>query len=433
MSTAPFGAYVSSVEDLAIAALRGAKQSNSMSLLSDLLDGQAGDKLRETIPLQVRRELGAFFSSSELRSAALVRGPSCPSIGQHILDPAMGAGDLLIEATHQLPADGDLVATLESWGKVLYGRDLHPDFVRLTKARLILAAVSRGTVPGGDRDLTLENSFPGIQAGDGLKLLETWDTAGHIVMNPPFIHCDAPDDTDWTGGRTNSAAIFLAAVVKHARPGTIVSAILPDVIRTGTRYGRLRSVVTKRLDDLEIRPYGQFDQSTDVDVFILKGMVAAPSGDRSPSSWWLHTPGATMGDHFTVSVGTVVPHRDEESQPLRNYLHAKAIPLGGDFHVADAEKKGFQQRTFSPPFVVVRRTSRPGDRSRGIGTMIYGSTDALVENHLIVLEPKDGSTTTCRRAIDLLDSSLARDWLNNRIRCRHLTVGAIREMPWFRS
>ena len=433
MSTAPFRAYVSSVEDLAIAALRGAKQPNSMSFLSDLLNGQAGNKLRETIPLQVRRELGAFFSSSELRSAALVRGPSCPSIGQHILDPAMGAGDLLIEATHQLPADGDLVATLESWGRVLHGRDIHPDFVRLTRARLILAAVSRGAVSRGDHEATLENCFPEIRAGDGLELLDTGDTAGHIVMNPPFIHCDVPDSIDWTGGRTNSAAIFLAKVVERARPGTLVSAILPDVIRTGTRYGRLRSVVTKRLDDLEIKTYGQFDQSTDVDVFILKGMIAGPFDDRSSFSWWRHTPGATMGDHFKVSVGTVVPHRDFESSPLRNYLQAKAIPLGGEFQAVDAEKRGFQQRTFSPPFVVIRRTSRPGDRSRGIGTMICGSADVLVENHLIVLEPKDGSTTTCQLALDLLDSSSARDWLNNRICCRHLTVGAIREMPWHRS
>ena len=433
MSTAPFRAYVSSVEALAIAALRGVKQTGLMFPLSDLLNGQAGDKLRETIPLQVRRELGAFFSGSKLRSAALVRGPSSPRVGQHILDPAMGAGDLLIEATHQLPADVDLAATLESWGGVLYGRDIHPDFVRLTKARLILAAVSRGAVPKGDHETTLENCFPGIQAGDGLELLDTDDTDGHIVMNPPFTHCDVPDGIDWTGGRTNSAAIFLARVVERARPGTIVSAILPDVIRTGSRYGRLRSAVTKRLDVFEIIPYGQFDQSTDVDVFILKGMIVGPSGDRSPFSWWRHTPGVTMGDHFTVSVGTVVPHRDLESQPLRNYLQAKAIPLGGKFQAADAEKRGFQQRTFSPPFVVVRRTSRPGDRSRGIGTMICGSTDVLVENHLIVLEPKDGSTTTCKRALNLLDSSSARDWLDNRIRCRHLTVGAIREIPWFRS
>jgi len=65
-----------------------------------------------------------------------------------------------------------------------------------------------------------------------------------------------------------------------------------------------------------------------------------------------------------------------------------------------------------------------------MGTMIVGEPGALVENHLIVLTPKDGSSDTCRRAIDLLDSTLARQWLDERIRCRHLTVRAILEMPW---
>ena len=134
-----------------------------------------------------------------------------------------------------------------------------------------------------------------------------------------------------------------------------------------------------------------------------------------------------------VAVGTVVPHRDPESQPLRHYLHAKTIPLGGDFQATDAEMRGFQQRTFSPPFVVVRRTSRPGDRSRGTGTLVHGAEDVLVENHLIVLKPKDGFTASCERLVDLLNSNEARTWLDDRIRCRHLTVGAIKEMPWFKS
>ena len=433
MSTVPFRAYVSSVEDIAIAVLRDQKNAEAVSALPNLLDGQAGGRLRQTVPLRVRRELGAFFSSSDLRTAALDPCHFDAGVGEPILDPAMGAGDLLIEATRQLSADYDLSTTLKSWGQVLHGRDIQPDFVRLAKARLILTAVSRGAMPRGDQEVTLGNVFPGIRVGDGLGLLDAGNATGHIIMNPPFTHRDAPDSIRWSGGRTNSAAIFLAKAVEGAQPGTRITAILPDVIRTGSRYGRLRSLVANRLDVTAIQPYGQFDHWTDVDVFILKGVVVGQVGNESHLRWWHQTSGATVGDHFTVSVGTVVPHRDPESQPLRHYLHAKALPLGRDFQTADAEKRGFQKRTFSPPFVVVRRTSRPGDRSRGIGTLVCGTSDVLVENHLIVLKPKDGSTDTCRGVVDLLNLGSAKNWLDERIRCRHLTVGAMREMPWFES
>ena len=149
MSTVPFRAYVSSVEDIAIAVLRDQKNAEAVCALPNLLDGQAGGRLRQTVPLRVRRELGAFFSSSDLRTAALDPCHFDAGVGEPILDPAMGAGDLLIEATRQLSADYDLSTTLKSWGQVLHGRDIQPDFVRLAKARLILTAVSRGAMPRG--------------------------------------------------------------------------------------------------------------------------------------------------------------------------------------------------------------------------------------------------------------------------------------------
>ena len=143
--------------------------------------------------------------------------------------------------------------------------------------------------------------------------------------------------------------------------------------------------------------------------------------------------GAQLGDEFDVRVGPVVPHRDPESAPTKPYLHARAIPLGGDFDASHAEQRGFQKRLFRPPFVVVRRTSRPGDRSRGLGTVISEGGDVLVENHLIVLKPKGGSLDACHRLVGLLDSTHARQWLDERIRCRHLTVRSLSEMPLFDS
>ena len=432
-SFAPFSSYVSFVEGMAFEALRSAKTSGQGPSLTDILDGQAGGTLRETVPLCVRREIGAFFSSSDLRSTALVSDPLDGRGGAPVMDPAVGAGDLLIEVANHLTVTPSLPETLRLWGSMLFGRDLEQNFVRLAKARLVLKAISRGATLTGDDKICPIEVFPGIQVGDGLDRLAKGCIGGHIIMNPPFTHQLAPEGTSWARGRTNTAAIFLAKAVEHARPGTKITAILPDVIRTGSRYERLRSLVARRLKVTTIETYGQFDDWTDVDVFILKGEVADHPDGVPSVPWWKEIVGSKLGDEFLVSVGTVVPHRDPQEGPLRRYLHTKGIPLGGEFRISDVEERRSQKRAHVPPFVLIRRTSKPGDRSRGVGTLVHGTGSALVENHLIVLKPRDGSIDTCRRVIDLLSSPQAKHWLDERIRCRHLTVGAIREMPWFAS
>ncbi len=340
----------------------------------------------------------------------------------------------MIEAAKALPVDHDLEQTMRCWGGLLHGRDIDPAFVRLTKARLVLLAVARGaSVIGPTQTRTLPEVLPGIQVGDGLELLRGTPPAAHIVMNPPFTYRVAPPGTQWASGRTSHAAMFLAAAVEGALPGTRLTAILPDVIRTGSRYERLRSHIESLLRVSSIEPYGRFDRWTDIDVFVLSGVVADDPADAPSAPWW-HQPSAEqVGDRFDVHVGPVVPHRDAESGPARPYLHARTIPLGGEFDAETAERGGFTSRLFSPPFVVVRRTSRPNDGSRGLGTIVLGSQDVLVENHLIVLKPQDSSVDTCRQLVRLLDSTRAKQWLNGRIRCRHLTVRALREMPWWES
>ena len=428
-----FEPYVASVEDLATAALRSSSVSRSEQADFDLLDGQAAVKLRDTTALDARRSRGAFFSGTRLRSVALAEKPPVGGARTTTLDPAVGAGDLLIEVARRLPVVHDLVRTLHQWGLLLHGRDLEPVLVRLAKARLVMLAVSRGATTNSDTTTELDEFFPQIRVGDGLELLDNGRFEGHVVMNPPFKYHLAGEGTAWASGRTNLAATFLAAFFENAQPGTQLTAILPDVIRTGSRYARLRSLASERIHISSVKPFGQFDKWTDVDVFVLRGMSRAPQRSTSEAKWWPTPPGSRIGDKFDVHVGPVVPHRDLESGSKHPYLHARSVPLGGEFDSSNADAGGFQRRLFSPPFVLVRRTSRPGDKSRGVGTVVVGSQDVLVENHLIVLKPKDGSIGTCRRAADLLGSKYARQWLDERIRCRHLTVRALRELPWFDS
>ena len=428
-----FEPYVASVEDLATAALRSSSTSRPEQADFDLLDGQVAVRLRDTTALNTRRSRGAFFSSTRLRSVALAEESPGGGARTATLDPAVGAGDLLIEVARRLPVSHDLVRTLQQWGLLLHGRDLEPVFVRLAKARLVMLAVSRGAKMNSDTTTGLDEFFPQIRVGDGLELLDSGCFGGHVVMNPPFTYHLADEGTAWASGRTNLAATFLAGFFDNAQPGTQLTAILPDVIRTGSRYARLRSLACERIHISSVEPFGRFDEWTDVDVFILRGTAREPQLTISDVQWWPNSSGETLGDRFDIHVGPVVPHRDSEYGDKHPYLHARSVPLGGDFDSSNADRRGYQRRLFRTPFVVVRRTSRPGDKSRGVGTVILGSQSVLVENHLIVLKPKDGSIGTCRRAADLLGSKYARQWLDDRIRCRHLTVRALRELPWFDS
>ena len=80
--------------------------------------------------------------------------------------------------------------------------------------------------------------------------------------------------------------------------------------------------------------------------------------------------------------------------------------------------------------MVVRRTSRPGDKYRAVGTVIRGHGLVAVENHLLVLRPKDRTVASCDRLLAVLKDAAANEFLDRRIRCRHLTVSALRDLPW---
>ena len=85
---------------------------------------------------------------------------------------------------------------------------------------------------------------------------------------------------------------------------------------------------------------------------------------------------------------------------------------------------------FEPPFVVVRRTSSPSDRNRAVATVIVGEKSVAVENHLLVLLPKDGEVKNCHKLVQVLALAGTNDFLNAGIRCRHLTTGVVAQIPW---
>jgi Pyridine nucleotide-disulphide oxidoreductase len=79
----------------------------------------------------------------------------------------------------------------------------------------------------------------------------------------------------------------------------------------------------------------------------------------------------------------LVSYRDPRLGPWHPFIHARGIPAW-EVVSSISDHRRFKGRTFVPPFVVVRRTSRPGDKHRAVGTIISGRSSVAVENHLIV-------------------------------------------------
>lgn len=399
--------------------------------VSAALDGQPSNELRKLVPLVDIRESGAFFTGSELSKMALDPLKDTLDADSVILDPACGAGDLLIACARQLGAGKGNSCTLDKWGAQLIGRDLHPQFIRATKLRLALTAVSVGA-ESIDQDVSdIYARFPEIERRSGLEDYEAIERATHIVVNPPFTKVDAPEQCEWASGKVNAAALFVEACVAYARPGTRIVAILPDVLRSGSRYRKWRQAITERSLISRLELYGQFDKWADVDVFIVELEVADSNG-YSTSCWGqpVSINVDRLKDYCDVGVGPVVNYRDPHRGPWRPFVQSRDLPAWESLEQISTKRR-YEGRVLKPPFVVVRRTSRVGDRHRAVGTIIDGDKPVAVENHLLALVPKSGTMKACRQILEVLKTPKTTHWLDQRIRCRHLTVSSVEELPWW--
>ncbi len=381
--------------------------------LARVLDGQASAELRRLVSLTDRRKLGAFFTPHELadRLAEPLRGARGKIV---VVDTSCGAGDLLLAAARALaPAIQRATATVH-----LYGVDIVPEFVEVAAWRLELQR----------RVLNLDLEVR-TRCGEGRSAPEA-ASATHVLLNPPFASVQSADDCAWAGGTVNGAADFLDHTVARLAPASRLSALLPDVLRSGARYRQWRRVMGESLDIEETTILGQFDQWADVDVFLLGAVRRAqPSAGGAPESWVQEASGPTVGSRFHVSVGPVVHFRAPDSGPRRPYLTAKDFPTWGTIRTVARDRR-FIGRLHRGPFVVIPRTSRPEEPARARGAIVADHRQVAVDNHLLVLSPLDGGIDECHRLLAVLRSEAANAWLNRAIRCRHLTVGAIASLPW---
>jgi hypothetical protein len=395
------------------------------------LDGGSSAALRRVVSIEKRRKMGAFFTSSLLAERALEFFKEPIPDGAVFLDFACGAGDLLLAAARRLPNDQDLQSTLSLWGQRLIGFDLQSEFVRAAKVRLLLLAIEQ-VAPNTELAIDVHEQFPFLQTADGLTQLEDLSEVTHIIINPSFAKQTVPEGCTWATKKVSSAAVFLHACVSRAEEGTKIVAILPDVLRSGSNYKNWRREIAARAAIEEIKLIGRFDKWTDVDVFMIRLTVGADDHQVGDADWWNgnHELGEIkVSDRFDVEVGGVVPHRDKKKGRWYAYVYSRLLPRWGTVRTFKEHRRS-RGKVFKPPFVAVRRTSSPSDEFRAVGTLISGTELVAVENHLIVLTPKDGLVRTCRELLQVLQNRKTNDWLNERIRCRHLTVPALQELPF---
>ena len=394
------------------------------------LDGEPGEMLRREENHPRLREQGAYFTSAKMATRLAKVLDVGADYEQVYFDPTCGAGDLLLAVAKKLPIANTFRETLDHWGRYLVGCDISADFVRLAKARLALLASKRCRVRLSDESVVLDRTFPKIVEADFLSYSKRPHHTDVIIMNPPFGYTRAPDECEWARGRISAAAMFAERAIQDSQEGTRIVAILPDVLRSGSRYERWRNMISTLGAIRRERPLGLFDQWADVDVYLLDLLkTREQKGGGAGISISARKLGG-VGRRFAVHVGPVVPHRHEEIGPEVRYIHARSLPAWGE-RKRIVEKRKFTGHLFGPPFVAVRRTSRPDGGKRAIATLVLGKGAVAVENHLMVLLPKDGTEDTCRALITRLQSSKTDNWLNRRLRCRHLTTSVLAEMPWW--
>jgi hypothetical protein len=410
----------------AISETRGARPADPASARQHpLLNGAPYQAFRQSVDLADRRAAGAFFSGPSIAKTLAQSLAAELTPDAVVMDPTCGLGDLLLAYAEYLPMASSLSATLALWGQHLAGMDLDADLVRMAKVRLVMLAKARGAFDGLVEEI--DDIFPLISVGDALTDIERLKAADGFLFNPPFGQTKPVTTPDWAAGQINAAALFLEALIGSAHPRVKpIAAVLPEVLRSGSRYVRFRAHLESIGVTGAFKSEGRFDAWTDVDVFTTL-LKARPGADL-----WrdlIADATDTVGARFHIKVGTVVPHRHALKGEARPYLCAKTTPAWDEDFIAHAER-AYSGTVFKPPFVVIRRTSSPSDRSRAVGTLIQGMEPVAVENHLIVATPREGGVKACRDLLKVLRAPETSDYLNRVMRCRHLTTGTVAAIPW---
>jgi SAM-dependent methyltransferase len=389
------------------------------------LDGAASVELRRLVELETRRESGAFFTDSRMAQVVLDLINSSIEATSVVYDPACGAGNLLLAAANLFQQKYPLLNV----DKSILGTDIHIEFIEAARARLRINNIIQNIDQGSSVNEAINGS---VIVADGLVENEFYRIATHIVANPPFNLIDSGNSFNWAKGKVSAAAIFMSKIISFVKPGTKIVALLPDVLRSGSRYQKWRQEIESACEVDENILLGQFDKYADVDVFALsltkKNQAKELNHKRRTIQAQDYLIGTRVEDLFDVCVGPVVDNRDPHTGTSLQYVVSRGLKGWDEIGQFDKVRR-HSGKSFESPFIVIKRTSRVGDSSRAIASIINSPAPVYVDNHLIILTPKNGSLEECRSVLRVLQNNTVDNWINEQIRCRHLTVKVVSKIP----
>jgi hypothetical protein len=257
-----------------------------------------------------------------------------PRQAPSVIDPACGAGSLLVALLRRLQHEGHSSAALIRGGLVV-GVDIDERAVRACRCALCLLEPDAGLRPS---DSALQN----IQVGDALRL-EGWPSAfGIAVLNPPFINAVEdgvdPEMKRWlaaayaeVGGTANLAGYFLALATRLTADDGVVSALVPRALLQARPMKAWRAALTpgraiphRSLRRLRLPGSGALFAGADVFVSLLTigpgtSLTVSESDLPELPDWYEATARLTHADWWACVMGQGGPVTAQESNGSRRF------------------------------------------------------------------------------------------------------------------
>lgn len=187
---------------------------------------------------ELRKDLGIFNTKQRLASRIVDRLPieEIPPEARYVVDPACGAGSLLLAAQERLEdlSPGRWSATdTHEWLKAqIYGGDIEATAVEVAKLSMLVSS------------LPLGNSWR-IEQRDALQ-----DSTSFRV--PPTIWVTNPPWRNHKGARDEVATKFLAKAVNALADGGLLACILPASWLSASSHTESRQMLGEHCDVFEV-------------------------------------------------------------------------------------------------------------------------------------------------------------------------------------
>ena len=391
--------------------------TESIQALAECVGYEVG-RINTVLGRDRRREGGVFFSGE--RWADLLTDNSEQHVYRRAIDPSCGTGDLLISVARRQAG--------------LHQSTVPPVQLRLAGLELerAFSAIARSRMKALNAFLSVHNAglkfTSHIRSVDSLSIRWGLRDGDLVLMNPPYHRQIAPKWSTLSQSTVSSAAIFVEEALRQMPIDTGLVALVPDVIRSGSSYRRLRQLISDTSSVLAFDPIGRFSNEANVDVAVLSIRKGAGTFMAAPT----HQALPTVGSSFDVRVGPVVPHRSRSGGRPLPFAHAGSIKAW-EVLEQPGEEASYACSPIDGPVVLIRRTSSPSDAIRARASVVTSKLPIHVENHLIVCRPHSGGVTQCVALMENLRDPRTTALLNRVIRCRHLTTSSIASLPIWES